>query len=237
MTLFSQIFSGDVKKRFRGLVDNSIEEFKSSENAFLRKWEDRKNPLQLLTQYNNLKRSCTEIVQEFSNSLKNVYDSIPPQVKPPEGVAQLHYVDAFDACFALFLRERKYVSLTNTMNDAIEVEVNIMSSRKIKQKTELKKVKEEPQDFASQSTSDAKFDIMMIATEILTDNPYVVERTPPREHNDPQIRNPNFRRPQGPLAPQILQRGQRNQNDQVRPPFEENLIAENYPEQPEYHIH
>ena len=65
----------------------------------------------------------------------------------------------------------------------------------------------------------------------------VDKRPTSREHNEPQIRNPYFRRPQGPPAPEIFQRGQRNQNDQDRPPFQENLVDENYPEQPEDHIH
>ena len=64
------------------------------------------------------------------------------------------------------------------------------------------------------------------------DKLYVDERPPSREHNEPHIRNPNFRRPQGPPAPQILQRGQRNQNDQVRAPFQENVVDESYIEQP-----
>ena len=34
-----------------------------------------------------------------------------------------------------------------------------------------------------------------------------------------------------------MQRGQGNQNDQVRPPFQENRVDENYPKQPEDHIH
>lgn len=47
------------------------------------------------------------------------------------------------------------------MNDVIESEVNLMAPGKIKQKTELNKVKEEPQASTSQSTSDAKFGMMM----------------------------------------------------------------------------
>ena len=49
MRLFAQIFLGDVKKWFRGLQANSIADFQDFENAFLRKWGDKKNPLQLLT--------------------------------------------------------------------------------------------------------------------------------------------------------------------------------------------
>ena len=53
----------------------------------------------------------------------------------------------------------------------------------------------------------------------------VDERPFVREQNETQIKNPNIRRPWGPPPPQILQRGQRSQNDQVRQPFQENMIA------------
>ena len=62
MMLFAQFFLGDVRKWFRGFLPNSIVNFQAFGNAFLRKWEDRKNPLQLLTQYNNMKRYSTDIV-------------------------------------------------------------------------------------------------------------------------------------------------------------------------------
>lgn len=88
-----------------------------------------------------MKIYSTEIVQEFSNMFKRVYDSIPPQVKPPEGAAQLHYAYAFHVDFALFLREKKYVSLTNMMNDVIELEVNLMASGKINKKLNLRKLR------------------------------------------------------------------------------------------------
>ena len=131
----------------------------------------------------------------------------------------MHYADAFDADFALFLREIKFISLNDMMNDAIEVEVTLMASGKIKNKTKVIRIKEEPQASTSQSSSDAKFDIMIKVMEKLMDKLYVDEIPPSREHNETHIRNPNFRRPQGPPAPQILQRRRRNQNDQVIPPF------------------
>ena len=60
------------------------------------------------------------------------YDSIPADAKPPLGVAKLHYVDSFSSELTLFLRERRYVSLTDMMDDAIEVEVNLTASNKTK---------------------------------------------------------------------------------------------------------
>ena len=59
----------------------------------------------------------------------------------------------------------------------------------------------------------------------------------PAQNNEPQNKNPNFRqhKKQGP-TPTILQRGQRNHNDQVRSPFQENLLDDDFPQQPEDHI-
>lgn len=47
----------------------------------------------------------------------------------------------------------------------------------------------------SQSTSDVKFDMVMKEMERLIDKFFVDEIPSPREHNEPQIRNTNFRRP------------------------------------------
>ena len=65
-------------------------------------------------------------------------------------------------------------------------------------------------------------DLMMKSMERLIDRLYVGDsgQNVNRERNEPQIRNPNFRQPRqpAPQPPQILQREQRNNNDQVRPP-------------------
>lgn len=63
-----------------------------------------------------------------------------------------------------------------------------------------------------------------------------------REQDEPQIRNPNFIQPRQPCLPppQILPRGQSNQNqnqiDQVRPPLQENLLDEEFSQQTNDHI-
>jgi hypothetical protein len=66
MNLFTQSLAGDVRKLFRALPPASIADFEAFETSFLAKWGDKKNPLQLLTQYNNMKRSPDETVQDFS---------------------------------------------------------------------------------------------------------------------------------------------------------------------------
>ncbi len=52
MRLFAQSLGGDVKKWFRGLPAGSI----ANLDAFLVRWEIKKNPLQLLNEYKKTER-------------------------------------------------------------------------------------------------------------------------------------------------------------------------------------
>jgi hypothetical protein len=79
-----------------------------------------------------MRKALEETVQEFSTCFLKVYNSIPVEVKPPTGVAQLWYADSFDNYFALLLRERRSTSLNAIMSNIVEVEVNMMASGKIK---------------------------------------------------------------------------------------------------------
>ena len=83
MRLFAQSFTRKVKKWFRSLAPSSIQDWEQFQELFLEKWEIKKNSLQLLTHYNNLKRNPIELVQDFSKSFMKSYDSIPAHVKPP----------------------------------------------------------------------------------------------------------------------------------------------------------
>ena len=112
------------------------------------------------------------------------------QCKPPEGMEKLNYAEAFDDEFAFFLRERRYVTLAYMMSDEIEVEINMMSSKRGKYKSEARKVKEEPQ-----SSLDVKFDSIMKVMEKLVDKLSIENNQPGRDINEPQIINPNFKLP------------------------------------------
>ena len=127
------------------------------------------------------------------------------------------------------------------MQDAIEVDVNLSASNKTKQRGDSRRVKEEAQASTSQSNIDEKMDLRMKAMERLIEKLSIDDRgqTTNRERNEPQIRNSNFRQPKQPTPPppQILQREQRNKNDEVRPSFHQNHGDDNdFPQQTEEHI-
>ena len=77
MRLFSQSLSGEEKKWFIYIPARSIPNFEGFQTLFFDRWEDKKNPLQILAQYNNLKKGNFEYVHEFYSRFMRVYNLIP----------------------------------------------------------------------------------------------------------------------------------------------------------------
>jgi len=214
----------------------SIPNFASFETLFLSGWGYKNNPLQLLTQYNNIKISPNETVQEFSTRFMEVYNSIPTEVKPPPGASQLRYDDSFDSEFALLLRERRSNTLDDMMSETIEVEVNMMASGKIKHNIDksVKKVQGEAKPFISQS-SDEKFDLMMKTMERLMKRKFVENKPATKDQIDFQPRNQNFRRAP---VPQVRQRDHRDLGDQqIKTSFQNNYENEYFDQKIEDQMH
>ena len=87
LILFSQILGGEARKWFKSLTPNSINDLQPFHQTFINKWEVRKNPLQILSDYNNLKRNTGESVQDYCTRFNSVYNALPPDLKPPQGSA------------------------------------------------------------------------------------------------------------------------------------------------------
>ena len=166
-----------------------------------------------MSQYNTLKKGGFESVHEFSSRFMRVYNSIPEDIKPSTAVAKLHYAGSFDNDFAFSLRERKSTTLAAMFTYALEVEANMMASGKMKHRDIDRRKKDENFPFAS-STNDVKFEMMLKTMEKLMDRLTMENRGFNREQSDPQIRNPNFRRPNPPVLPQNRQRDMRNPRNQ-----------------------
>ena len=89
--------------------------------------------------------------------------------------------------------------MEDMMDEATEVEVNLSTSHKNKQRHETKRVKdEEPQASTSSSNTDVKHDTMMKALETLMIKLSLDDKSQTKNQREPQVRNPNFRRQQGP---------------------------------------
>jgi len=62
MRLFAQSLIGDVKKWFKALPGDSIVDIVAFQQYFINRWEIKENPLQILTEYENIRRNQGESV-------------------------------------------------------------------------------------------------------------------------------------------------------------------------------
>jgi hypothetical protein len=77
MRLFTQSLTGDVKKWFKALPTTSVPDLVAFQRSFLDRWEVKKNPLQILSEYETIRRNQGETVQDYCTRFNNLYNAIP----------------------------------------------------------------------------------------------------------------------------------------------------------------
>jgi hypothetical protein len=153
--MFALSLGGEVKNWFKKLPTASIKIFHQFMQVFLDRWVVMGNVFLILEEYDHLKRKPGETVQFFLARFNEEYHSTPVDVRPPPGLAKLHFPDAFDPEMAFQLRERNNASLEEMQNIAIDVETNLLIKRsklKDKEREQLK-------------SSEAKLEILASAME------------------------------------------------------------------------
>ena len=130
MRLFVQTFGGEVRKWFRALPAPSITTLPNLQIQFLDRWEVKKNPLQILSEYENIKWNVGESVQDYCIRFNSVYNEIPAEIKPPMGLALIKFRDGFDPDMAYQLRERDPATLEDMQRIAVSVEANLLAKMK-----------------------------------------------------------------------------------------------------------
>jgi hypothetical protein len=129
MRLFAQSLTGDVKKWFKALPAASVPDLVAFQRSFLDRWEVKKNPLQILSEYENIKRNQGETVQDYCTRFNNLYNAIPTEIKPPQGLVLIKFPDGFDADMSYQLRERNAATLEDMQKSAISVEANLLAKK------------------------------------------------------------------------------------------------------------
>jgi hypothetical protein len=135
------------------------------------------NVFLILEEYDHLKRKPGETVQQFSTRFNDVYHSIPMDVRPPPGLAKLHFPEAFDPEMTFQLRERNTASLEEMQNIAVDVETNLLIKRSKLKDKEMEQLK----------SSEAKLEILASAMEKLMQNINIKEELDVQRHYVPLI--------------------------------------------------
>jgi hypothetical protein len=83
-----------------------------------------------------LRKKTFESVLEFIQIFNKRYHKISAEVTPSQLATKVTFAGAFDSDFTLLLRERRSTTLAGMQDDAIDIESNMMESRKLKSKFE-----------------------------------------------------------------------------------------------------
>jgi hypothetical protein len=111
MRLFSQSLTSDVKKWYKDLPVTSVLDLVAFQRSFLDRWEVNKNPLQILSKCENIRRNQGEMVQDYCTHFNNLYNVIPSEIKPPQGLVLIKFPDSFDVDMSYQLREGNSTTL------------------------------------------------------------------------------------------------------------------------------
>jgi hypothetical protein len=177
MRLFAQSLTGEVKKWFKALPAASITDLAAFQRSFLDRWGVKKNPLQILSEYENIKRNQGESVQDYCTRFNNLYNAIPADIKPPLGLALIKFPDGFDADMYYQLRERDAATLEDMQKCAISVEANLLARRARQRNERRVTIREEP----SMSNNDYKMDTVVKSLALLLERSNISDRNPPRD--------------------------------------------------------
>ena len=96
MRLFTQTLAGDVKKWFKYLPAGHIADLAAFHRLFISRWERKKNPLHILSEYENIRTVPNEYVQDYCIRFNNIYNAIPVNIKLAPGLALIKFPDGFD---------------------------------------------------------------------------------------------------------------------------------------------
>ena len=77
MRVFVQSLDGEARKWFVELTPISIADIEALDDAFLKKWEDKKDLLYYHTEFGNLKSENGEFLSNFKKRFNHMYNKIP----------------------------------------------------------------------------------------------------------------------------------------------------------------
>lgn len=104
--LFSQTLIGDVNKWFKSFLSNHIADLENFQRLFIDRWENKKDPLQILLEYENIRRRPNETIQCYCTIFNNICNAVPVNLRPPPNLALIKFPNGFNIDMAYQLSER-----------------------------------------------------------------------------------------------------------------------------------
>lgn len=140
--------------------------------------EAKKSSLQILSEYENIRREVGESVQDYCARFNNTYIAIPVNLKPPQDLALRKFPNGFDVDMSCQLRERNSQTLEAMQRDVMSVEASLQAKRGRMKMERRVMIRVE----ASTSIADAKIDSLVRTMEKMMERISLIERSVLREN-------------------------------------------------------
>ena len=96
------------------MTAKNINDLPAFHNTFLNRWEVKKKPLQILSEYESIRRAPGENFQAYCTRFNILYNAIPAHIKPPQGLALVKFPYGFEVEMSYQLREINSITLEET---------------------------------------------------------------------------------------------------------------------------
>jgi len=127
--LLASSLTKDAQIWFKGLHDNHVASYKDSAKLFKKKWTTKKDNKMIVVQFNQIKKKENETVSEFDNKFDRLYSQIPMDLRPPDTVVRLIYMNDFYGKFCFILKDNNPTSLEKSKEYSVDIEEKILNSK------------------------------------------------------------------------------------------------------------
>ena len=146
MRLFVNFLNGEARKWFKGLPNDSINNWEELETQLTQRWGEKRDHVYSLTEFNAIKKNYNENMNDFIKRFNKLFNSLPTEMKPPPVGARVVFAGTFESDFSFTLRERRSATLEKIQTDALEIKANMTATGKTQEKYSIQekgKAKEE----------------------------------------------------------------------------------------------
>ena len=111
----------------KGLTVNNIYDIPCFHQEFINIWEAKENPPQILSEYETIKIFPKESVQDYCTRFNKLYNALPANMRPPQGIVLLKFPYGFDLDLSYHLKERDSSTLEEMKKYFVIVEANLLA--------------------------------------------------------------------------------------------------------------
>jgi hypothetical protein len=130
MKLFVLSLEDDASDWYEDCPDDKFKTLKDLLDSFTERWGKKRDHRHLLASLNNIKKNENEMMEVFNKKFNELVSSLHTDIKPPDNVILIYYIEAFGGEMRYQLRDKEPTNLKSAQEIAIKIDKNMQASGK-----------------------------------------------------------------------------------------------------------